>query len=51
MHSPLRVLRNGEGSEIVFTLYRLPGVSEEEFRRDADLVAADLERLRSILEE
>lgn len=50
VHNPLRVLRNGEGSEVVFTLYRMPGVADEEFERDAALIAADLQRLRDILE-
>jgi len=50
VHNPLRVLRNDAGSEVVFTLYRLPGVTDEEFERDASLVAADLARLRSLLE-
>jgi len=50
VHNPMRVLRNAEGSEVVFTLYRLPGVAEEEFERDAALVEADLKRLRALLE-
>lgn len=50
VHNPLRVLQNGAASEVVFTLYHLPGVSDEEFERDAALVRADLERLRGILE-
>lgn len=50
VHNPMRVLRNGEGSEVVFTLYRLPGVVDEDFERDAALVAADLGRLRAQLE-
>ncbi|MGO1543616.1 MAG: SRPBCC family protein [Gulosibacter sp.] len=48
--NPLRVLRNGDGSEVVFTIYRLPGVSKDDFERDARLVREDLERLRGILE-
>lgn len=51
VHNPLRVLRNGEGSEVVFTLFRMPGAADEEFERDAALIAADLQRLRAILEE
>ncbi len=51
VHNPLRVLRNDGGSEIVFTLYRLPNVSDEDFEGDAALVRADLERLRSLLEQ
>lgn len=49
VHNPLRVLRNGDGSEVVFTLYRLPGVTDEAFEADATLIQSDLERLRSIL--
>lgn len=50
VHNPLRVLRNDAGSEVVFTLYHRPDLTDEEFARDADLVRADLERLRRILE-
>ena len=50
VRNPLRVLRHGDGSEVVFTLYRMPGIADEEFERDAALVAADLQRLREILE-
>ncbi|OYN93424.1 polyketide cyclase [Enemella evansiae] len=50
VHNPLRVLANDDGSEVVFTLYRLPGVPDGDFERDAELVRADLERLRAILE-
>lgn len=37
-------------AEVVFTLYRLPGVDDAEFDRDADMVRADLARLRTQLE-
>lgn len=50
VHNPLRVLANGTGAEVVFTLYRLPGVDDAEFDRDADMVRADLARLRAIFE-
>ena len=33
-----------------FTLRRLPGVSDEDFARDAGLVQADLTRLKQVLE-
>ncbi|WP_152347378.1 SRPBCC family protein [Brevibacterium sp. CFH 10365] len=46
VHNPLRVLANGTGAEVVFTLFRPPGVDEAEFARDADMVRADLARLR-----
>ena len=50
-HNPLRVLRNHDGSEVVFTLYRLADVTRAEFKRDEELVRADLERLRDLLED
>jgi hypothetical protein len=51
IYNPLRLIRDGEGCEAVFTLRRLPGMSDEEFERDAKAVAGDLARLRKILEE
>lgn len=50
VHNPLRVLRNDRGSEVVFTLYQRPGMTDDEFDRDAAMVRADLEQLRGILE-
>lgn len=49
-YNPMRVLPDGDGSEIVFTLRRLPGMSEAEFDRDTGLVQADLTRLKHVLE-
>lgn len=48
-HNPLRVLKNDEGSEVVFTLYRRAGVSDEEYERDAATIATDLARLAAAL--
>lgn len=50
VHNPLRVLPNGDGAEVVFSLFHLPGVSDEEFARDAGMVEADLARLKKLLE-
>jgi hypothetical protein len=48
--NPLRVLADGAGSEVVFTVRRRPGMSDEDVEADAAAVQADLERLRSLLE-
>jgi hypothetical protein len=48
--NPLRVVPYGNGSEIVFTVRRTPGMSDADHRRDAAAVAADLARLKQILE-
>ena len=49
--NPLRVLADGAGSEVVFSLRRRPGMSDEDLEADAAAVRADLERLRSLLEK
>jgi hypothetical protein len=49
-HNPMRVVPNGAGSEVLFTLLQLPGVTDEQFQRDMDTVRADLNKLRTILE-
>jgi hypothetical protein len=48
-HNPLRVLTNDDGSEVVFTLYRRAGVSDEAYEKDAETIAADLARLDAAL--
>jgi hypothetical protein len=48
-YNALRVIEHPDGAEIIFTLRQLDA-TDDEFARDAGLVAADLERLRGILE-
>jgi hypothetical protein len=47
----MRVFRNNEGSELVFTPYRRPDVSDQEFAEDAEAVERDLAKLKTLLEE
>jgi hypothetical protein len=49
-HNPMRVIRNGEGSEFVFTLYRQPDMSDEQYAADRAAIEADLLTLKKILE-
>lgn len=49
-YNPVRVVSDGTGSEVVFTLRRQPQTSDAEFERDASMVAADLNRLRELME-
>jgi hypothetical protein len=49
-HNPMRVIPNGSGSEIVFTLLRQPDTSDEKFSEDADWVEKDLRTLKTVLE-
>jgi hypothetical protein len=50
VHNPMRVIPNDRGSEVVFTLFRRPGVSEAKFAEDARWVARDLRALKALLE-
>ena len=49
--NPMRVFRNGSGSEVLFTLIQHPGMSDAECVRDADWVARDLRALKAHLEQ
>ena len=51
VHNPLRVLANGSGSEVVFSLFRRPGMSEAELAADARAVERDLAALAALLEQ
>lgn len=50
VYNPMRVYPNNRGSEVVFTLYRLPDVSDEDLERDANMIRTDLETLKDVLE-
>lgn len=50
VYNPLRVIRDGAGCEVVFTLRQRPEMSDEEFERDADAVGKDLAALKSLVE-
>jgi hypothetical protein len=51
VYNPMRVFSNNDGSELVFTLYRRPEVSDQEFAEDAKSVEKDLARLKTLLEK
>jgi hypothetical protein len=48
--NPMRVVPNGSGSELLFTLFQLPAMSEEQFAEDAAMVERDLRTLKALLE-
>jgi len=47
---PMRVVANQRGSEVMVTVFRLPGMSAEAFGRDVTLVERDLKTLKHTLE-
>jgi hypothetical protein len=51
VHVPMRVIPNGDGSEVLFTLVQTPDLSDEAFEEDARQVERDLAGLKAVLEE
>ncbi len=49
-YNPMRVVANGSGSVIAFTLFGQPGWSEARIDQDAARVRADLDRLKALIE-
>ncbi|QEL23325.1 SRPBCC family protein [Bosea sp. F3-2] len=50
MHNPMRVVANGDGAEVVFTLFQRDGMSDDEMAADAGMIARDLAALKALLE-
>jgi len=51
VYNPMRVLALDEVSEVVFTLRRRPGMTDDDFDEDVSAVRADLATLKRVLEE
>lgn len=51
VHVPLRVVANGQGCEVILTLFRQPGMDEERFSADIKLVNLDLKALKRLIED
>jgi uncharacterized protein YndB with AHSA1/START domain len=50
VRNPMRVLAAGEDSEVVFTVRKQPGMTDDQFAADCAAVAADLATLKQLLE-
>ena len=50
IYVPMRVVENGSSSEVLFTLFRQPDMSDAEFAADCALVERDLAALKKVLE-
>lgn len=48
---PMRVVANGAGSEMIFTLFQQPGMSDGNFAKDMEMVKQDLQTLKEVLEQ
>ncbi|MCX9083243.1 MAG: SRPBCC domain-containing protein [Candidatus Methanoperedens sp.] len=49
-YNPMRVFPNNDGSEIIFTLYQQPDVTDQLFSEDAEAVTGGLKKLKTLLE-
>jgi hypothetical protein len=49
-YNPMRVVADGDRCEVMFTIRRRPGVTDEAFEADRSAVRADLETLGDLLE-
>lgn len=50
VHNAMRVIPNGDGAEVVFSLFRGPEITAAKFDEDAAWVAKDLQTLKRTLE-
>jgi hypothetical protein len=50
VYNPMRVIPDGSGTEMVFTVRRRPGMTGEDFERDLAAVAEDLAAVKRLLE-
>ena len=48
---PMRVVPNGSGSEVIFTLFQQAGMSDENFAKDQGMIEQDLATLKQIMEQ
>jgi hypothetical protein len=47
----MRVIPNGSGCEVIFTVFQQANMSDEKFSEDANLVEKDLRSLKHVLEK
>jgi uncharacterized membrane protein len=50
-YNPMRVFPNKDRSELIFTLYQRPGMSDKDFKNDEEQIKEDLERLKGLVEK
>lgn len=51
IYVPMRLIASGNGCELVFSLFREPGMTDERFNSDASFVQNDLNGLKKLLEK
>lgn len=49
IYVPMRIVQNGDGAEVLLTLFRQPGMSDGKFAADAEWVGRDLLALKALV--
>lgn len=49
IYVPMRIIQNDGGAEVLLTLFRQPGMSDEKFAADAEWVGRDMHALRALV--
>lgn len=47
---PMRIIANGDGAEVLLTLFRQPDIDDERYSADVKWVMRDLKRLKALIE-
>ncbi|WP_339617038.1 SRPBCC family protein [uncultured Gilvimarinus sp.] len=50
LSNPMRVIKNGNGCVLMFTLFQINNMSEAQFNEDVRLVEKDLKTIRQLIE-
>ena len=51
VYVPMRVVANGNGSEVFFTVFQQPEMTEQDFAADIKMVEEDLQTLKAFMEQ
>lgn len=51
VYVPMRVVKNGNGSEVMLTVFQTPEMTDERYAEDIKTVENDLNHLKTIIEE
>jgi hypothetical protein len=51
VYVPMRVVKNGDGSEVMLTVFQAPEMTDEGYAKDIQTVERDLNHLKTLIEE
>ncbi|MGH9974654.1 MAG: SRPBCC family protein, partial [Nitrososphaeraceae archaeon] len=51
VYVPLRVVKNGDDSEVMLTVFQAPDMTDEGYAKDIQTIEKDLNHLKTLIEE